>query len=61
VNIQLNNLKEITNKQMNEIKNTIQDMKQDINKGMETLKKIKLNNSISQTKISIKSLAKRIE
>jgi gas vesicle protein len=35
---------------MNEIKNTIQDMKEEINKDMETLKnnQSEINNSISQ-------------
>jgi hypothetical protein len=48
---------------MNEIKKTIQDMKEAINKDMETLKnnqsKIKL--PISQINISIESLVNRVE
>jgi predicted nucleic acid-binding Zn-ribbon protein len=48
---------------MNENKQTIQDMKEEINKDMETLKNspYKINNSISQINITIKSLAKRVE
>jgi hypothetical protein len=44
---------------MNEIKKTIQDMKGEINKYMETLKnnQSEINNSISQINISIESLA----
>jgi chaperonin cofactor prefoldin len=42
---------------MNEIKKTIQDMKEEINKYMETLKNNQsgINNSISQIKVSIKA------
>jgi predicted nucleic acid-binding Zn-ribbon protein len=48
---------------MNEIKQMIQDMKEDINKDMEILKnnQYKINNSISQINITIKSLANRVE
>jgi peptidoglycan hydrolase CwlO-like protein len=48
---------------MNEIKKTMQDMKEEINKSMETLKnnQSEINNSKSQIKISIKSLADRVE
>jgi gas vesicle protein len=48
---------------MNEIKMTIQDIKEEINKDMETLKnnQSKINKSISQIKISIKNLVNRVE
>jgi gas vesicle protein len=47
------------NKQMDEIKKTIHDMKEEINKDMETQKnnQPEISNSISQIKILIKSLA----
>jgi predicted nucleic acid-binding Zn-ribbon protein len=48
---------------MNEIKKTIQDMKEEINIHMETLKnnQSKINNSISQINITIESLVNRVE
>jgi gas vesicle protein len=48
---------------MNEIKKTIQDMKEEINKDMETLKNNlpKISNSISLINITIKSLVNRVE
>jgi gas vesicle protein len=60
---QLNELKENTNKQMNEIKKTMQDMKEKINKDMEVLKnnQSEINSTISKIKISIESLANRVE
>jgi methyl-accepting chemotaxis protein len=63
VNKQLNELKENINEQMEEIKTTIQEMKDKINEDMETLKdnQSKINNSISQINISIKSLVNRVE
>jgi methyl-accepting chemotaxis protein len=56
---QLNELKENTNKQMNENKQTILDMKKEISKDMETLKKQSIQNR--QIKITIQSLANRVE
>jgi predicted nucleic acid-binding Zn-ribbon protein len=48
---------------MDKIENTIQDMKEEINKDMETLKnnQSKINNSISQINIAIESLVNRVE
>jgi gas vesicle protein len=48
---------------MNEIKKTIQDLTEEISKDMETLKNnpSEIYNSISQIKISIKSLVNRVE
>jgi predicted nucleic acid-binding Zn-ribbon protein len=48
---------------MNEIKKTIQDMKEEIYKYMETRKdkQSEINNSIFQIKISIESLGNRVE
>jgi hypothetical protein len=60
---QLKKLKENSNKQMNEIKKTRQNMKEKILKGIEIMKnnKFQVNSSISQVKISIKSAKKRVE
>jgi hypothetical protein len=57
MNKQLNEHKWNTNKKMNEIKKTIQDMKEEMDKYMETLKNNQsgINNSISQIKVSIKA------
>jgi predicted nucleic acid-binding Zn-ribbon protein len=62
VNKHLNELKENTSKQMDEIK-TIQDMKEEINKDMETKKnnQSEINNSVSQINILIKSLVNRVK
>jgi esterase/lipase len=59
MNKQLKELKENSNKQMNEIKKTMQDMKEVINKDIEILKnnQSEVNSSLSQIKISIESLA----
>jgi predicted nucleic acid-binding Zn-ribbon protein len=48
---------------MDEIKKTIQDMKQAINKDMETLKnnKSEINNPKSQINVTIGSLVNRVE
>jgi predicted nucleic acid-binding Zn-ribbon protein len=48
---------------MVEIKKTIQDMNEEIKKDVETLKnnQSEINNSISQTNITIKSLVNRVE
>jgi chromosome segregation ATPase len=48
---------------MNEIKKTIQDMKEEISTDMETLKnnQSEINNSISEIKISIESLVNRVQ
>jgi predicted nucleic acid-binding Zn-ribbon protein len=48
---------------MNEIKKMIQDMKEEMNKDIETLKnnQSKISNSILQTNITIESLANRVE
>jgi predicted nucleic acid-binding Zn-ribbon protein len=64
VNKQLNELKENTNKQMKLRRlSTIRHMKEEINKDMETLKnnQSKINNSISQINIIIKSLVNRVK
>jgi hypothetical protein len=48
---------------MNEIKKTMQDMKEEINKAMGTLinNQYEISNSLSQIKISIKSLVNIVE
>jgi prophage DNA circulation protein len=48
---------------MNEIRKTIQDMNEVINKDMETLKnnQSEINNSVSQAKISIVTLVNKVE
>jgi archaellum component FlaC len=63
MNKQLNELKKYTNRGTNESKQTIQAMKEEINKDLECLKSNQpnINNSISQINITIENLANRVE
>jgi predicted nucleic acid-binding Zn-ribbon protein len=58
--------KEDTNKQLNKIGKTVQDMKEEFNKDKEILKKnqteiLEMKSSISQIKASLGNLSSRVE
>jgi hypothetical protein len=63
MNIKLKEYKKNSNKQMNENKKTMHDMKEGINKDMQILKnnQSEMDSLISQIKISIKILVNRVE
>jgi chromosome segregation ATPase len=62
VNKQLNERKENTNKQINEIKKTMQERnRKSIDMGTMKNNQSEINNSISHIKISFKSLENRVE